>query len=76
MSSIHAATPIDQASQLKRLPRSRGTQRAKHALDMLPHYATHAGAPTLAQAQEAAAGSLARLLVAWVLEHGQVGGAA
>ena len=76
MSSIHATTPIDQASQQKRSSRTSGKQRAKHAFDVLPHYATHAGAPTLAQVQEAAAGSLARLLVAWVLEHGQVGGAA
>ena len=71
MSSIHAATPADQASNLKRSSYTRGTQRAKHTLDVLPHYATHAGAPTLAQAQEAAAGAFARLLVSWVMEHGQ-----
>ena len=71
MTSIHVLTPIDQASQLKRSPCPRGKQRAKRALEVIPHYATHAGAPTLAQAQAAAAGCFARLLVAWVTEHGQ-----
>ena len=71
MSSIHAATPIDQASHLKRSPRTSSTQRAKHTFDVLPHYATHAGAPTLAQVQEATISAFARLLTVWVTEHGQ-----
>ena len=71
MASIHAFALKDQVPEQKKRDGTRRRTRSKHVLSVLPHYATHAGAPTLAQAQEAAAGFFARLLVAWVAEHGQ-----
>ena len=71
MASIHAFALKDQVPEQKKRDSTRRRRHANCVLDVLPHYATHAGSPTLAQAQAAAAGVLARLLVAWVAEHGQ-----
>ena len=75
MYSIHVLTTNDQVTVRRQLPSSKARKRIKHALPVVPHYATHTNAPTLAEVQDAAAGAFARLLVAYFAEQGK-GGAA
>ena len=63
MFNIHDLTPKDQAVGQKKPHRHKRRKCINRALQIVVNYATEPSAPTLQQAQEAAAGCLARLLV-------------
>jgi len=68
MLSISDLTVVDQARGRKS---KAGSKRKGHALNAVVQFATSSKAPTLQQAQDAAAGCLARLLVSYFREHDQ-----
>lgn len=71
MSSIHALTTNDQVTVHPHPSSSKVRKRIKHALVLIPHYATSTSAPTLSDVQKVASGAFARLLVAYFAEQGQ-----
>jgi len=63
--------PVRQASARKKPAHRQSYRRTNRAFEIVAKFAIEPGALTLQQAQEAAAGCLARLLVDYFREHGQ-----